>query len=215
MPLSFLVQEQSRAERPSNPTQHFQNCDARVGYVDLNSLVSHSLILPGLRSPVRIRKGQFIDTYRGEVITDAEATRREHAGRKGKDSYLYSLDKFRGTEGSEDFIPDSELYVVDGEMMGGPTRFINHSCDPNCRQYTVSTVRGDSKVYHLAFFAIEEIQPGEELTFDYLDKDEEEEEDEDDVLVTEENLGVMEEEKGKLATRCLCGTTRCRKYLWL
>ena len=88
----------------------------------------------GLRCREDLHEGQFIDTYRGEVITDAEATRRENASSKDKASYLYSLDKFAESEG----IPVENLYVVDGEFMGGPTKFMNHSCDPNCRQYTVS-----------------------------------------------------------------------------
>ena len=43
--------------------------------------------------------GQFIDTYRGEIITDKEATRREQTGGSLKASYLYSLDKHAESEG--------------------------------------------------------------------------------------------------------------------
>lgn len=43
--------------------------------------------------------GQFVDTYRGEVITDEEATRREEASGIIKASYLYSLDKHAEAEG--------------------------------------------------------------------------------------------------------------------
>ena len=78
-------------------------------------------------------QGQFVDTYRGEIITDAEATKRENASSKDKASYLYSLDKFAV---SENLALDT-LYVVDGEAMGGPTVFMNHSCEPNCRQCTL------------------------------------------------------------------------------
>ncbi|MCJ1476001.1 hypothetical protein MMC13_004665 [Lambiella insularis] len=166
----------------------------------------------GLRSPQSLRKGQFIDTYLGEVITDAEASRREGNGIR-KDSYLYSLDKHQGIEGEFDYIPSEELYVVDGEFMGGPTRFINHSCDPNCRQFTVSNVRGDNKVYALAFFALKDIPAWDELTFDYLDKDEDDSDEEEEVNDT--NVEKKEKERDKLATKCLCGSSNCRKYLWL
>ena len=162
----------------------------------------------GLRSPVDIRKGQFIDTYRGEVITDAEATLRENRADRGKDSYLYSLDKFRGEEGDHDFIPDEDLYVVDGEFMGGPTRFLNHSCDPNCRQFTVSLHRGDNKVYELPFFALEDIPAGTELTFNYTDDDEE-------AVITDQEARRLTKAKGHEPTRCLCGERKCRRYLWL
>ncbi|OJD37595.1 set domain-containing protein [Diplodia corticola] len=157
----------------------------------------------GLRCKDPLRTGQFIDTYRGEIITDDEATRREKGARHGtKDSYLYSLDKFAEAEG----IPQEELYVIDGEFKGGPTRFINHSCEPNCRQYVVSYNRHDPKVYEIAFFAIRDIAPNEELTFDYLDKDEPEDEELDP---EERNEGGMK------PVKCLCGARKCRGYLWL
>ncbi|RMZ69069.1 set domain-containing [Pyrenophora seminiperda CCB06] len=148
----------------------------------------------GLRCKEDVQEGQFIDTYRGEVITDAEATRRENASSKAKASYLYSLDKFAESEG----LDESDLYVVDGEFMGGPTKFINHSCESNCRQYTVSYNKHDVKVYDIAFFACRFIPSGEELTFDYLDKDEEDPMD----------------EPGEDAIPCLCGAEKCRKWLW-
>lgn len=148
----------------------------------------------GLRCKEDLHEGQFIDTYRGEIITDAEATRREKASSKAKASYLYSLDKFQESEGLE----DEDVYVVDGEFMGGPTKFINHSCEPNCRQYTVSYNKHDPKVYDIAFFACRFIKAAEELTFDYLDKEEDEE----------------VEEPGAGAVPCLCGAEKCRKWLW-
>ena len=163
---------------------------------------------PGLRSPVSIRKGQFIDTYRGEIITDAEATRREERADKGKESYLYALDKFRGEEGEPNFIEDRDLYVVDGEFMGGPTRFINHSCEPNCATFAVSLFRGYNKVYELAFFALQNIDAGQELTFSYVDDDR------DGPISDEEAKEIMKEKKQE-PTRCLCGADDCRRYLFL
>ncbi|KAI8941392.1 hypothetical protein NX059_002615 [Plenodomus lindquistii] len=148
----------------------------------------------GLRCKSDLHQGQFIDTYRGEVITDAEATIREEVSSKAKMSYLYSLDKFKDSEG----LADEDIRVVDGELMGGPSKFMNHSCDPNCRQYTVSYNKHDPYVYDLAFFACRFIAAGEELTFDYLDKDE----------------GEAMDEPGEDAEPCLCGSAKCRKWLW-
>lgn len=82
--------------------------------------------------------------------------------------------------------------------MGGPSKFMNHSCQPNCRQYTVSYNKHDHRVYDLAFFAIRDIAAGEELTFDYLDKEE----------------ADGEEEAPDGAVRCLCNAPKCRKWLW-
>ena len=149
-----------------------------------------------------MRKGQFIDTYRGEVITDAEAEQRENRADKGKDSYLYSLDKFQ-----EDG-PDEDMYVVDGEFMGGVTRFMNHSCEPNCRQFTAILNRADFKIYELPFFALDNIPAYTELTFDYKDQ-------EDSEKISEEMVEEITRAKGQEPTRCLCGSEDCRRYLWL
>ncbi|KAL1654593.1 hypothetical protein SLS61_002782 [Didymella pomorum] len=147
----------------------------------------------GLRCKEDLTRGQFIDTYRGEVITDEEATRREDTSSKAKASYLYSLDKFAETEQL-----DHEPYVVDGEFMGGPSKFMNHSCEPNCRQYTVSYNKHDPYIYDIAFFACEDIPIDTELTFDYLDKED----------------GEEMEDPGQYSIPCLCGSAKCRKWLW-
>jgi len=49
--------------------------------------------------------------------------------------------------------------VVDGGAGGNVSRFINHSCDPNCE-----SVIEDRRIY---IDSIRDIAPGEELTFDY------------------------------------------------
>lgn len=150
----------------------------------------------GLRCKTDLHEGQFVDTYRGEIITDAQATEREGASSKAKASYLYSLDKFAMSEG----IAKEAILVVDGEFMGGPSKFMNHSCEPNCRQYTVSYNKHDPFIYDLAFFACRFIPAGEELTFDYLDKDEDDD--------------VEESDRSEGAQPCLCGSAKCRKWLW-
>ncbi|KAF2094872.1 SET domain-containing protein [Rhizodiscina lignyota] len=158
----------------------------------------------GLRAREALRKGEFLDTYRGEIITDEEATRREEEAKTSKESYFYSLDKFA----DDDIFANEKPYVVDGELMGGPTRFINHSCEPNCRQYTVLYNKYDRRVYELAFFAYRDIRPSEELTFDYLDKEEEDQE-------AEELTSTQQSEGGKQQIECKCGAQKCRKWLWM
>lgn len=151
--------------------------------------------------------GEFIDTYLGEVITDREAERREAESGKMKNSYLFALDKFSIEQGGT--IPAEDCYVVDGQYMGGPTRFINHSCEPNCRQYTVSYNKNDERLYNLAFFAYESIPAGTELTFDYDDADELEEED----AIKAREL-AMRDPANRDKVRCDCGATKCRGFLW-
>ncbi|KAI9691787.1 MAG: hypothetical protein M1822_007859 [Bathelium mastoideum] len=164
----------------------------------------------GLRCPIDLRQGQFIDTYRGEIITNTEADRREKEAGPGKDSYLYSLDKFR----EEKELEVHDTFVVDGQFMGGPTRFINHSCEPNCRQYAVSYNKHDFRIYEIAFFACADIPKYTELTFDYLDKDEDDEEDEQDGSQGKVNPDGVDE-SGARPTECRCGSRKCRKLLWM
>ncbi|KAK4894016.1 hypothetical protein LTR27_007600 [Elasticomyces elasticus] len=151
-------------------------------------------------------RGEFIDTYVGEVITGEESDRRIAQMGEAKQSYLYALDKFIGD--SPDLNADT-CYVVDGQYKGGPTRFINHSCEPNCRQYTVSYNKHDLKVYDLAFFAIDNIPAGTELTFDYQDEDVVEE---DEFWKTKEEALADPENKDKRP--CRCGARLCRGILW-
>ena len=158
----------------------------------------------GLRCLVPLRRGQFIDTYRGEVITHQEALVREKAAGRGKNSYLYSLDKFA----EERNYSEDDIFVVDGEYMGGPARFINHSCEPNCRQFTVSLNHADDRIYELAFFALEDIPAGTELTFNYTDNEDEE-------PVKDEEVKKRAKAAGMEPTRCLCGAETCKRYLWL
>ena len=157
---------------------------------------------PGLRCTADLQEGQFIDTYRGEVITNEEATAREEANGPVKQSYLYSLDKFA----EERCYTEEQILVVDGQHMGGPTRFINHSCEPNCRQFTVSLNHADDKIYELAFFALDDIPAGTELTFNYTDSE--------DVPISDEEVWKRAEEAGQEPIRCLCGADNCRRWLW-
>ena len=85
--------------------------------------------------------------------------------------------------------------------MSGPTRFINHSCDPNMRIFARVGDHADKHLHDLALFAIEDIPKGEELTFDYVDGVSHEGEEPEG-----ENINHM--------TPCLCGSKKCRKFLW-
>ncbi|KAJ5147411.1 histone-lysine n-methyltransferase suv9 [Penicillium atrosanguineum] len=152
----------------------------------------------GLRSPDPIVAGQFIDIYLGEVISKKEADARENTDEKNQ-SYLFTLDHNRNdgaviAEYGEDY---DDFYVVDGQKFGSPTRFMNHSCNPNCIIAPVYTTNhADHLVYYLAFFALRNIQPKTELTFDY---------------------NPNWDGKNKIdpnAVQCLCGEHNCRGQLW-
>lgn len=116
------------------------------------------------------------------------------------------LDKFAAEIG----ITNEECYVIDGEFMGGICRFMNHSCAPNCRQFTVSYNHSDAYVYEIALFAIDDIEAGTELTFNYTDNE--------DVARPDGGDGVDPEERkenDQEPVKCLCGAANCKKYLWM
>lgn len=99
------------------------------------------------------------------------------------------------------------LYVCDGMHIGGPTRFMNHSCDPNCRLFTVSYNHSDENLYELAFFTLDAIPAGTELTFDYKDED-------DRSIITDDQALEVKRRDGYMPQKCLCGTPLCRRYFF-
>jgi hypothetical protein len=54
-------------------------------------------------------------------------------------------------------------WVVDATRKGGAARFINHSCDPNCKTKII-VVDGRK---HVCIYCKRRIEPGEELCYDY------------------------------------------------
>ena len=97
-----------------------------------------------------INAGDFIVEYRGILIGNAVADKREKEYETAKigSDYMFRI--------------DSGL-VCDATHHGCVARFINASCSPNC--YTqIIIVNG---VKRIAIYARREIQPGEELSYDY------------------------------------------------
>jgi SET domain-containing protein len=92
-----------------------------------------------------IPEGTRIIEYAGERITPAEADRRDPDGTPGPHhTFLFAID---------------DDIVVDAGVDGNEARWINHSCDPNC-----DVVIEDKRLW---IEAIRDIEPGEELAYDY------------------------------------------------
>ena len=104
----------------------------------------------GLKSNVVIKKDAFVIEYVGELITKEEYGNRLAVNQlTGEENYYYlAIDAHR---------------MIDAGRKGNLARFMNHSCDPNCFAQKW-TVNGDIRV---GLFAIKDIQPGSELTFNY------------------------------------------------
>jgi SET domain-containing protein len=78
--------------------------------------------------------------------------------------------------------------VINPEVDGNEARWINHCCDPNCE-----AIEEDDRIF---IYAMREIEPGEELSYDYaLEIDE---------PITKKSMKEYE---------CLCGTRSCRGTL--
>lgn len=169
----------------------------------------------GLRSPIDLKAGTFVDTYVGEVITPEEAAKRtEDQYEKGL-SYLFDLDKFKSEDNPGPF------YAVDGGDYGGIARFINHSCDPNTLVYAVTRDRADWKVYDLALFTKVDIPAWTELTFQYVKGDEDDDDDDGEKEKRDTGKGDQEVKpngKNKETERkgwpCHCGAKNCVGWLW-
>ncbi|XP_020573739.1 uncharacterized protein LOC110020099 isoform X2 [Phalaenopsis equestris] len=128
----------------------------------------------GLQLEESASKGQFLIEYVGEVLDLAayEERLRYYACRGHKHFYFMTLN------GGE---------VIDACSKGNLGRYVNHSCDPNCRTEKWM-VNGEVCI---GLFAIRDIKKGEEITFDY------------------NYVRVF----GAAAKKCVCGSVECRGYI--
>ena len=96
------------------------------------------------------KKGQFVIEYVGELISDETCRERVRKGINDGviNYYMLTIDKD---------------CIIDAGPMGNLSRFMNHSCDPNCETQKW-TVNGEVRV---GLFAKRDIKEGEELVFDY------------------------------------------------
>ena len=125
----------------------------------------------GVFALVPIKKGELIIEYTGEVISWPEALRRHpHDPSQPDHTFYFHLDDER---------------VIDGKVGGNASRWINHSCAPNCE------AEDDSGQVFL--MALRNIKPGEELFFDYG-------------LVIEERYTPALKKRFE----CRCGAKTCR-----
>nr|XP_054756561.1 histone-lysine N-methyltransferase ASH1L-like [Lytechinus pictus] len=103
----------------------------------------------GVKTLQPIRHGSFIIEYLGEVISVKELWKR------ALDDYQYQKHHYcLNLDGG---------MVIDGYRYGNEGRFVNHSCNPNCEMQKWM-VNG---LYRIGMFALRDIEPGEELTYDY------------------------------------------------
>lgn len=125
----------------------------------------------GVYAVAPIAEGETVIEYKGEIITWPEALRRHpHDPKDPHHTFYFHIDDKR---------------VIDAKFGGNAARWINHACEPNCEADET-----DGRVF---IKALRNIEPGEELFYDYG-------------LVIDERYTP----KLKAQYACRCGSPRCR-----
>lgn len=128
----------------------------------------------GVRTLDFIPNGRFVCEYIGELFLEEAAQQRKN------DEYLFSIgnnyyDVPRWNAQIKD-IPslqngpgeDDEIgFAVDALNQGNFARFINHNCTPNLFPQNVLHDHDNKSMPHIMFFALEDIPPLKELSYDY------------------------------------------------
>uniref|UniRef100_A0A673L181 Histone-lysine N-methyltransferase NSD3 n=1 Tax=Sinocyclocheilus rhinocerous TaxID=307959 RepID=A0A673L181_9TELE len=127
----------------------------------------------GLKTKQDLKKGDFVMEYVGELIDSEECKQRiRHANENHVTNfYMLTLTKDR---------------VIDAGPKGNLSRFMNHSCSPNCETQKW-TINGDVRI---GLFTLCDIAADMELTFNY-------------------NLDCL----GNGRTSCHCGSENCSGFL--
>ncbi|NXG79474.1 SETD2 methyltransferase, partial [Baryphthengus martii] len=127
----------------------------------------------GLRAAKDLPSNTFVLEYCGEVLDHKEFKARVKEYARNKNIHYY----FMALKNDE---------IIDATQKGNCSRFMNHSCEPNCETQKW-TVNGQLRV---GFFTTKLVPSGAELTFDY-----------------------QFQRYGKEAQKCFCGSANCRGYL--
>ena len=128
----------------------------------------------GVFAVTDIAEGETLIEYVGEVISwEAAQQRHPHDPNDPNHTFFFHIDEHR---------------VIDAKVAGNSSRWINHSCDPNCE--------ADEVEGRIFIKALRNIAAGEELHYDYG-------------LIIEERLTA----KLKAEYPCWCGAAQCRGTL--
>ena len=96
--------------------------------------------------------GKVLMKYQGRLMTHAQADRLYDGTLDTGHTFLFTL---------------NERYILDGNVGGNSSRFVNHSCEPNCQAVLVEDPYGDRKRDRIVIESLRAIAAGEELTYDY------------------------------------------------
>ncbi|XP_069086588.1 histone-lysine N-methyltransferase 2D isoform X2 [Pleurodeles waltl] len=127
----------------------------------------------GLYASKDIEKHTMVIEYIGTIIRNEVANRREKIyEEQNRGIYMFRI---------------NNEHVIDATLTGGPARYINHSCAPNCVAEVVTFDKEDK----IIIISSRRIPKGEELTYDYQFD--------------------FEDDQHKIP--CHCGAWNCRKWM--
>lgn len=99
------------------------------------------------------RKGDVVTEYVGEYINEESAQKREkHYRRQRITDFICRV---------------NEKVAIDATRKGNATRFVNHSCDPNCYSCLISDPATRVDLQRMVIIAVRDIEVNEEITYDY------------------------------------------------
>ncbi|VDC03576.1 unnamed protein product [Peniophora sp. CBMAI 1063] len=169
----------------------------------------------------RIPKNSYVGIYAGELLTDEEAEERAEVYDKFGRTYLLEIKYwYIGIPRDlplDKLPPEQEdaKFVVDAYHAGNFTRFMNHSCDPNCRLLPCYINEANERKPLLTFWTTRDIGAEEELTFSYLGPPDDDEE--EPPAKTKKGKGKAKAPNGAddaVFAKCCCGARNCRKVLF-
>ncbi|XP_042307888.1 histone-lysine N-methyltransferase 2D isoform X3 [Sceloporus undulatus] len=127
----------------------------------------------GLYAAKDLEKHTMVIEYIGTIIRNEVANRREKIyEEQNRGIYMFRI---------------NNEHVIDATLTGGPARYINHSCAPNCVAEVVTFDKEDK----IIIISSRRIPKGEELTYDYQFD--------------------FEDDQHKIP--CHCGAWNCRKWM--
>ena len=104
----------------------------------------------GIFASKDIAKGTPIIEYVGNIVSKKE----------GDKIYEAQYEESKRTDSGAVYIFElNKKQDIDGNVSWNPARFINHSCDPNCKYKVIDN--------HIWIISIKDIKEGEELNYDY------------------------------------------------
>jgi histone-lysine N-methyltransferase SUV39H len=145
----------------------------------------------------RIPKGSFIGIYAGELLTVEESDRRGTLYNKFGRTYLFDIDFHH--------MGAVATYSVDAYHAGNFTRFLNHSCDPNCEINPCYINEANIDKPLLTVFTKLDVEPFEELCFSYLGCID------DDTIFKAKNA---KKNNDAVYAECHCGSANCLGVLF-